>query len=76
MLGFSLIWLGTWIVSKGFFFFFWKIWISWRVYYFVGILKGIRDIFTQLSLRFFFFFLVCVLNLRFRDIFESQNSPV
>ena len=48
-----------------------KTWISRRVFYFVGILNKVADIFLPGYPQVF-----SLLNLRFRGIFEPQKSPV
>ena len=48
-----------------------KTWISRRVFYFVGILNKVADIFLPGYSQVF-----SLLNLRFRGIFEPQKSPV
>ena len=53
------------------FFFFWKIGISRIVFYFVGISSGVEDIFLSGCPQIF-----SLLNVGFRDIFESYKSPV
>ena len=48
-----------------------KTWISRRVFYFVGILSGVRDIFLLDCPQIFF-----LINLRFRGISEPHKSLV
>ena len=48
-----------------------KTWIRRRLFYFVGILSGIRDIFLSDCPQYF-----SILNVRFIGIFEPHKSPV
>ena len=49
-----------------------KAWISRRVFYLVGILSRVGNIFLSCCSQVFF----PLLNLKFRDIFESHKNPV
>ena len=48
-----------------------KTWISGRVFYFVGILNGVGNIFLPCCPQAF-----SLLNVRFKSIFEPHKSPV
>ena len=48
-----------------------KTWISKRVFYFVGILSRVRDLFLQGCPYVF-----SPLNVRFKDIYELHKSPI